>query len=408
MKTQKKCRICKGENLKVFFDLGETPLANSFLREVDLAKSESKYPLRVLFCEDCNLCQLGEVVSPEVLFKNYVYFSSSMPRLSEHFKNYTNDVYERFITSKDNLVVEIGSNDGILLSAFKNRSVRILGIDPAQNIASVANERGIPTVAKFFSENLAKEIVKTHGQAKALIGNNVVAHIDDHHDLVRGAKVLLEKDGVFVFEAPYLVDMFENFTFDTIYHEHLSYLAVRPLIKLFEPYGMEIFDVQTHPVQGVSLRVFAGNKGRHRILKSVQAFAKRELEMKMESFSTYLKLAKKIAAMKEDLRSLLISLKSKGKTIAAYGAPAKGNTRLKYWGIGECLDYSTYELPSKIVDVTSGTHLKVLDIKEARKAPPDYFLLLAWNYKEAILNKEREFRTKGGKFIMPVGRVEII
>ncbi|MBI4157713.1 SAM-dependent methyltransferase, partial [Candidatus Woesebacteria bacterium] len=202
--------------------------------------------------------------------------------------------------------------------------------------------------------------------------------------------------------------MFENFTFDTIYHEHLSYLAVRPLIKLFEPYGMEIFDVQTHPVQGVSLRVFAGNKGRHRILKSVQAFAKRELEMKMESFSTYLKLAKKIAAMKEDLRSLLISLKSKGKTIAAYGAPAKGNTLLNYFGIGEFLDYATEELPSKIGYFTPGTHLKVLDIKEARKAPPDYFLLLAWNYKEAILNKEREFRTKGGKFIMPVGRVEII
>ena len=265
-----KCRICEGSNLRQFIDLGETALANSFLKMGDLKKKEPKLPLRVLFCEDCYFSQLGEVVDPEVLFRDYVYFSSAMPALPQHFKDYAMEVCDSFIASKEDLVVELGSNDGLLLSAINVLGPRILGVDPAVNIAKVANKGGITTIPEFFGHDLSRKIVEKHGHANAIIGNNVVAHIDDHHDLVKGVKNLLTDDGVFIFEAPYLVDMFENLTFDTIYHEHLSYLSVRPLMRLFEVHGMEIFDVKTFPVQGVSLRVYAAKKGARRVLRTVR------------------------------------------------------------------------------------------------------------------------------------------
>lgn len=388
--------------------MGETALANSFIKKEDLKKKELKFPLRVLFCEDCHLCQLGEVVAPEVLFRDYVYFSSGMPALPEHFRNYAKEVVDTFIKSNDDLVVELGSNDGVLLLAMKEMGPRVLGIDPAVNIAKVADERGVETLPEFFSTSLSKKILSKYGKARVVIGNNVVAHIDDHHDLVDGVKNLLEDDGVFIFEAPYLVDMFENLTFDTIYHEHLSYLSVRPLMKLFESRGMEIIDVKTFPVQGVSLRVYAAKKGARRILKSVKEFVKKEKELKLDRFTSYLKLARTIAENKEALLSLLKNLKNQGAKIASYGAPAKGNTLLNYFGIDKnFLDYATEGLESKIGLFTPGTHIPVIDVVQARANPPDYFLLLAWNYKDAILEKESDLRKKGVKFIMPVGNIEI-
>jgi SAM-dependent methyltransferase len=210
-------------------DLGETPLANSFLTGEALARPEPKFPLRVFFCEDCGLSQLINVVSPEVLFRDYIYFSSGVPHVPEHFKKYAEEVVEKFAGSSDDLVVEIGSNVGVLLGVIKNKGVRVLGVDPARNIATVANARGVETIPEFFSEKLARQIVKKYGPAKVIIGNNVVAHIDDHHDLAKGVNALLQEDGVFVFEAPYLMDMFENLTFDTIYHEHLSFFSILPI-----------------------------------------------------------------------------------------------------------------------------------------------------------------------------------
>ena len=408
-RTVTKCRICGGGNLRQFLNLGETALANSFLKSKDLEKEELKFPLRVLFCEDCNFSQLGEVVSPEILFRDYVYFSSAMPSLPQHFKDYASEVMDSFIASNEELVVELGSNDGILLSEIKSCGPKVLGIDPAINIAKVANKNGITTLPEFFSFDLSEKIVKEYGHAKVIIGNNVVAHIDDHHDLVKGVKNLLENNGVFIFEAPYLTDMFENLTFDTIYHEHLSYLSVKPLMYLFGKYGMEIIDVKTFPVQGVSLRVYAAKKGARRVLASVKKFVKKEKELKLDRFSTYLKLARTIVDNKERLLALLKDLKSKGSKIAGYGAPAKGNTLLNYFGIGKnFLEYATEALPSKIGLFTPGTHVPVIDITEARKSPPDYFLLLAWNYKDAVLEKEADLRAKGVKFIIPVGDPEII
>jgi len=349
------------------------------------------------------LAQLADVVDKDELFRNYIYFSSGMPKLSDHFRLYAEEVMSRFLKPGD-FVVEIASNDGILLKFFKDRGYRILGIDPALNIVKVAESLGVPTLPKFFSESLAGTIATKEGKVKAILANNVVAHINDHHDLASGIAALLDDEGVFVLEAPYLIDMFDNLTYDTIYHEHLSYLAIRPLQTLFEKFGLEIFDVALHPVQGQSIRVFVGKQGRRSISSTVRAFIAREKELEMDKFESYLKLAKRIESSKNKLVDLLRRLKQDGKKIAAYGAPAKGNTLLNYCEIGtDILDYALEDLPSKLGLYTPGMHIPVMDRAYTQSHLPDYFLLLAWNYSKPILAKEESFRTHGGKFIIPVG-----
>lgn len=390
--------------------MGKTPPANAFLVARDF-KKEKYYPLRVGFCEDCNLVQLLDVVDKKRLFSHYVYFYSAMPAASNHFTAYTDQITQRFIRNrKKDLIVEIGSNDGLLLEAFQRKGcARVLGIDPAKNIAKVANERGVPTVAKFFSEKLGKQISKKHGKAGVVIGNNVVAHIDDLHDAVRGVDALLGAGGVFVFEAPYLMDMFENLAYDSIYHEHLSYLAIRPLMHLFRQYGMDIFDVQLFHRQGNSIRVFVCRSGTHPIQNSVKAFLNKEKRARLDRIASYRALAKRIEASKKKLSSILVSLKQKNFSIAAYGAPARGNTLLNYCKIGrDILNFATEELPSKVGLDSPGMHVPVIHIDTARKTPPDYYLMLAWNYKDQIVAKEAEFVKKGGKFIIPVGGIQII
>lgn len=403
------CRICGRRDLVQFLDLGNQPLANSFLVPGTSVASENRYPLAVNFCNDCHLSQLTAVVSPEVLFRDYIYFSSGMPVLSKHFGDYAEEVMRKFIKEKGRLAVEIGSNDGLLLEALRGMGARVLGIDPALNIARQANERGVETIGDFFSEKLADEIVKKYGKARTIIGNNVVAHIDNHHDLARGIEKLLAEDGVFAFEAPYIVDMFENLTFDTIYHEHLSYLSVRPLVKFFNGFGLDVFDVKIFPVQGNSLRVYVCKTGTRAIEPSVGELMKKELDMSLDKADSYFVLARRIENLKESVVEVLVDLKKSGKKLAAYGAPAKGNTLLNYFGIGQnFLEYATEALPSKIGLLTPGMHIPVVDIQWARNNPPDFYLLLAWNYKDAVLEKEKEFRNKGGRFIMPVGDIRVI
>ena len=235
------CRACQNPKLVKVIDLGLQPLANSFLKKEQLNQPEAKYPLEVYFCENCSHTQLIHIIDKEILFSDYVYFSSHMPKVSAHWQKYADDVIGRFLKSKNDLVVELGSNDGVLLKYFKEQGFRITGVDPAKNIAKLANEHGIETVAEFFNEKIADQITAAKGRAKAILGNNVIAHIDDYETLGRGLSKLLAPDGVFVFEAPYLVDMFQNLTFDTIYHEHMSYLAVRPMNAWLKRFGLEIF-----------------------------------------------------------------------------------------------------------------------------------------------------------------------
>lgn len=408
-KTNKKCRMCGSKDLVLWLDLGDQPLANSFIREKDLSKSEPVYPLKVFVCRNCYLSQLIHVVKPEVLFRNYVYFSSSMPKVSEHWRAYAQEVRDRFATSPEDFVVELGSNDGVLLGEIQRLGVRVLGIDPAKNIAEVANKRGIPTLAEFFSSKLAAKVKRQHGRAKTVIGNNVIAHIDDHDDLLSGVSDLLDEDGVFVFEAPYLVDMFDQLSFDTVYHEHLSYFSLRPIKKWLARYGLEPFFVRVLPIQGNSLRVYAGRIGRRPIDPSVGKLLDLEKSMGMHTISAYRRLAKKVRDLKEHVLETIAKLKEKGHTIGAYGAPAKGNTLLNYFGIGtEHVDFATEELPTKIGSYSPGMRIPVVHIDEGRARKPDYFLMLAWNYQKAILAKEEEYLKNGGKFIMPIGKMRIL
>lgn len=405
------CRACGSRQLEEFLSLGKTPPANAFLKKKDFNKEKS-HPLRVGVCRSCKLVQLLDVVSKEHLFSHYVYFFSAMPTASNHFGAYAQDIAKRFIKDPaDNLIVELGSNDGLLLKSFQGIGCKkVLGIDPAKNIVKFANDQGVPTLADFFSQKLARKIEKTKGRAQIIIGNNVVAHIDDWQDLAKGVDELLTEDGVFIFEAPYLMDMFENLAYDSIYHEHLSYLSVAPLVRFFKRYGMNVFDVQPSQRQGHSIRVFVSRIGEHKILPSVKKFLDKEKKAGLNKLSSYHTLAKRILTSRNKLVAVLQSLKSKKMKIAAYGAPARGNTLLNYANIGpKLIDFATEELPLKIGLYSPGMHIPVKHIDDARKNPPDYYLMLAWNYKDQIIKKEPEFVKHGGKFIVPIGdKIELI
>lgn len=402
------CRICNSPNLTKFLDLGLQPLANSFLKDQSEFVKEKKYPLAAYVCHSCNLAQLLDIVDKEEMFCDYIYFTSGMPKISDHFRHYAEEVISRFL-KQDDFVVEIASNDGILLKFFQDSGYRTLGVDPAANVVKVAESLGVETVIDFFSEKVAEDILKRYQPAKIILANNVVAHIDNHQDLVKGVAKLLASDGVFIFEAPYLVDMFENLAYDTIYHEHLSFLAVRPLKKLFEQFALEIFDIEVQPVQGRSIRGFVGRKGKHPLNSNVQKLIDLELRMGLNSLETYNNLAVKISQQKDKLVKILKDLKSQGKKIAAYGAPAKGNTLLNYCHIGpDILDFALEDLPVKQNLFTPGMHIPTVNKTYAQSHLPDYYLMLAWNYQKPILEKEKEYRENGGKFIIPVKDIEII
>lgn len=403
MKLHTQCRICASDKITKFLDLGESPLANAFINPLQKLDTEAIYPLDVGFCHECNLVQLLHVIEKEVLYTDYIYFSSGVEKLSDHFEKYARDVM-KFLKKSDQ-VVEIGSNDGILLKFFKEQGYQVQGVDPAANVALIARSKGIPTIIDYFGEKLAKKM----NRARLILANNTFAHIDNFHDFVKGIKVLLAPKGVFVFEAPYLVDMFENLTYDTIYHEHLSCLSVRPLKRLFQYYGLEIFDVQVTPTQGKSLRVFVGKRGDHEITDNVEFYVSLEYSMRLDQLSSYLELGKKVEKQRKCLVNLLKIYKKGGKKIAAYGAPAKGNTILNYCKIGtETLEYVVDDLPAKIGMLTPGMHIPVISSDYARLNPPDYYLLLAWNYQKEILEKESNFRIKGGRFIIPIGDIRAI
>ncbi len=401
------CRDCGSTKLTVFIDLSDQPPANAFLTKEALAGGkEAYYPLRAQVCDDCQLVQLADTVDLDTLFQDYVYLTAGAgPTTPKHFTDYAKSIIERFHLTKDSFVVELGSNDGFLLAAFQGQGItKVLGVDPAKNVAQMANERGVPTIAEPWGEKVAKKISEEHGKADVIIGNNVVAHIDDHQALVRAVVELLAPKGTFVFEAPYLVDMFENLSFDTIYHEHLSCLSVRPLKRMFAAHGLEIFDVEAKLVHGVSMRTFVGWPGAHEVHPHVGDFVEKEKTMGLDRVETYHELARRIKGRSKELIDLLAKLKKEGKSIAGYGAPAKGNTLLNYAKIGpETLDYLTEELPTKVGKFSPGMHIPVVHVDVARKDPPDYFLVLAWNYLEKILEREDALRKHGTKFIVPIG-----
>ena len=407
-KHRARCRVCGSEKLHKFLSLGPTPLANSFLRKKQLDNHEDFYPLDVYFCGNCYLVQLLDVVTPEVLFNEYAYITSASKPMQAHFTGLAEDVIENFEISKDSLVVDIGSNDGTLLHCFSKFGLQMLGIEPASNIARLAGANGIPTVNEFFDENCALNIYKEYGSADIITATNVFAHVDNLESIISGINHLLSNNGVFIIEFPYLMNLLNNIEFDTIYHEHLSYFAVHPLVYLFRKFRMEVVNIKQLPVHGGSIRVFVQRSPKQQSQNVVNLLSM-EQKAKLDSLKTYTKFAERVASVRETLVNLLKTLKNEGARITGYGATAKGNTLLNYCKIGtDILDYISDTTPFKQGCYTPGMHIPIFPEEKFHEEPPDYALLLAWNYANEILQKESEYRQNGGKFILPIPEPQVI
>jgi len=399
-KLEEKCRICSSKNLKIILDLGEQPPSNSFLDIDELNSPESKFPLRLFWCKDCYLVQLLDIVDKEYLFKNYFYMTSASKPIVDHFKKYAQDVYQEFLQEDDSFVVEIGSNDGSLLKEFKKLGTSILGIEPATNLSELANQSNVTTKNTFFSSEVSKEIIKSRN-VSVVIANNVIAHIENLQDLMNGIKILIGNNGVFIFEVPYLVDLIENLEFDTIYHEHLSYFSILPLLKLVKQFGLEIFDIKKQLVHGGTLRIFVSQKDNYPINNSVKVFLNEEHKLGLDKIEFYHKFSTNVEELKKNLLKLLTQLKKENKSLLGYGAPAKGNVLLNYCGIDtNLLDCIIDTTPLKQGKYTPGMHIPIIPPKNLKNT--DVALLLAWNYESDILLKEKTFRKNGGKFIIPL------
>jgi len=402
------CRVCKNKRLRKFLKLGPTPLANSFLKQEQLASEEMSYPLDVYFCPECGLVQLRDVVPPEILFKDYVYLTGMSQTMKQHFYLLAVEVVNKFNLSKDDLVVDVGSNDGTLLKGFKQLGTKTLGIEPATNVALVAEREGIETVNDFFSMDVAKKIIRRSGHSRVITATNVFAHINDLHEIVRTVDSLLTIDGIFVIEVPYLVDLLSKSEFDTMYHEHLSYFSLRPLVTLFKKFKMELFDVKRLPVHGGAIRCYV-RRSPSPIEDSVYQLLAQEETLRLGEFNTYLEFAANVKKIKFQLTSLLRKLKMQGCKIVGYGAAAKGNTLLNYCKIGtDILDYVVDNTPFKQGLYTPGMHISVAPPDRILQDVPDYALLLAWNYLDEILEKEQKYRELGGKFIVPIPEPRIV
>ena len=404
------CRACGEEKLRPFIALGPTPLANSFLKSPAEFDSELFYPLDVYFCEECSLVQLTDVVDPRILFGNYIYVTGTANTIVSHNQQYAETVVDFLGLHGDDLVIEVASNNGRLLGCFRERGVRTLGIEPAENIAAMANADGIETVNKFFNSATANEILREYGSARAVIGNNVLAHVDDTQDFLKGCRALISDDGLVIIEVPYLVDFVELVEFDTVYHEHLCYFSVTSLMRLCDAVDLSIIRVDRVSIHGGSVRIYAGKKEKylHHAAEVVE-MAEKERNAELTAFDTFVRFAKKAQKTREQLRSLLNSLKAEGKSIAAYGAPAKGNTLLNYCGIDTALlDFVVDKNLLKVGLFTPGAHLPVLPVSAILERQPDYLLILAWNFADEIKRQQSEYKARGGKFIMPIPEPRII
>lgn len=404
------CRFCK-ENLKyTFADLGTSPLANSYLKKKDLKKMEPFYPLHVYVCEKCYLVQLPEFQSPEEIFSDYAYFSSYSETWLKHAKAYSNLMISRFGINSKSLVIEIASNDGYLLRNFKERSIPVLGIEPAKNVARAAEKKGIPTVVKFLGVKTAMELVTEGKQADLMIGNNVLAHVPDLNDFIKGFKILLKPQGVITVEFPHLMQLIDENQFDTIYHEHFSYFSLTTVGKVFASHGLTIFDVEELLTHGGSLRIYARHSEdtSKSISKSVMELIAREETEGFTNLEHYLSFIEKVKETKRNILDFLIKTKKQGKSIAGYGAPAKGNTLLNYCGIRtDFIDYTVDLSPHKQGLFLPGTHIPIYSPDKIKETRPDYLLILPWNIRDEIMEQMAHIRDWGGKFVVLIPEVKV-
>jgi SAM-dependent methyltransferase len=390
-------------------DLGRVPLANRLLDAHQLDEPELTYPLELAFCPRCALLQITETVPPEILFREYVYFSS----ISDTMLRHSERIAERLIAERQlgpgSLVVEAASNDGYLLQFFAQRGIPVLGIEPARNIAAVARDKGVPTIAEFFGAELAEQLRGQGTQAAVLLANNVLAHVADLNGFVRGIKTLLAPDGRAVIEVPYARDMIDHVEFDTIYHEHLCYFTLTALDDLFRRHALAIVDVERIPIHGGSLRLVAAHAGAAAPGTTVGLMLAEEQAWGVGRAEFYLGFGRRVAALKQNLLDLLGGLKREGKRLAAYGASAKGSTLVNYFGIGpETLDFVVDRSPHKQGRFTPGNHLPILPPGQLLEIMPDYVLLLTWNFSTEILEQQREYCIRGGRFIVPIPQLQVV
>lgn len=405
-----RCRSCGSASLRLILSLGRTPLANALLTAEQLDRPEPVYPLDVVFCADCALVQIAETVPPEALFSDYLYFSSFSDTMLAHAEALVGELAGARGLNAESLVVEIASNDGYLLQFYQRRGVPVLGIEPAANIAQVAErERGIPTLCEFFGAEVGERLRAEGRTADVIHAHNVLAHVADLNGVVRGIAALLKPGGVAVIEAPYVKDLIDSREFDTIYHEHLCYFSLTALDRLFTRHGLAIADVRRVPIHGGSLQVHVMRAEMAARGAAAQALLDEEAAWGVDDFVFYAGFARAVEALRADLRALLGGLKAQGRTIAAYGASAKGSTLLNYFGIGaETLGFVADRSTYKQGRYTPGTHLPICAPTKLLEAQPDYTLLLTWNFAAEILDQQAEYRRRGGQFIIPIPQVRVV
>lgn len=405
-----KCRFCANELKHTFVDLGMTPLSNDYIKPENFERPQSFFPLSPYVCERCFLVQLPEYESPDSIFKDYAYFSSYSTSWLEHSKAYVQSMLERFSLGARSHVVEVASNDGYLLQYFKESGVPVLGIEPARNVAAVAEDKGIPTISEFFGVELAKRLKAEGREADLVVGNNVLAHVPDINDFVAGLNIILKPGGVVTMEFPHLMRLIEGNQFDTIYHEHFSYLSLSTVTEIFASKGLQLFDVEELGTHGGSLRIYAAHAsdGAKETTDRFRELEQREVDFGIRNLETYRVFAREVHQVKRGLLRMLADLKEQGARIAGYGAAAKGNTLLSFCGIGtDILDYVVDRSPHKQGLFLPGTRIPIREPEVLARDKPDYVMILPWNLKPEIMEQLAYIREWGGGFIIPIPQAEI-
>jgi hypothetical protein len=407
-----KCRICGSDKLLDVIDLGNQPIPNGFLTNDETKIIETKYPLAVVFCTECSLMQVKYIVNPKIMFKNYLYIPSASKTRVEYFKQMAQEVTEVCKLKQGDLVIDVGSNDGSLLICFRNLGMKILGIDPAENLVTIAALNGVYTLPSYFDSKLARKVSKKYGKAKAITATNVIAHIHNLHEVIKAGEILLDEDGVFIMHFPYSYNLLKDNLFDTIYHEHLSYFSVKSLLHLAKKSDLEIFDIHKSDLDGGSLRVFWKKKTNNKLkVKSnvIKDLLKEEEMFGLGDIKAYREFAGRVEVLKKDTVLKLKRIKKENKSIVGYGAAAKANVLLNYFDIDQTIiDYIVDSTPYKQGLFTPGSHIPIYSEDKIYETNPDYILIFAWNFSKEIIKKNGKYRKEGGKFILIEPEFKII